>query len=77
MTINMHPAINVLFSAATMLPEDAKDDVIDAVEARLHTKLQEPGFRGKLRVRLFLGVLGTARAFLNVPDDDVDQLNPV
>lgn len=67
-------ALQLLMSLLTMvdsdLVKDAIDFVLDKVEVRYH---DDPG----LKAQAIMALCAAVRRAFDVPDDDVDQANPV
>lgn len=69
------PVLRILGFALSMLDQDDKDDLIDAVEKRLHEKEKAAP---KARRRVVIRAIEALRGMINVPDEEgEDQLNPV
>jgi hypothetical protein len=74
----MNRRIALLVQTFELLPLEARDGIIDAVEAHI-VRVQGETRRPALRIGLglMLSVITHLRRMSNTPDDDVDQANPV
>lgn len=73
----MNNKIMLIVNAFGLLPVDARDGIIDAVEkAALTQATQAKRIGVRISLNLFVSVLRHVRELTNTPDDDVDQLKP-
>lgn len=73
----MNPKVMLILNAFNLLPVDARDGIIDAVEkTALQSAAKTSRIGARIALNLFVSVLRHVREMTNTPDDDIDQLNP-